>query len=56
VVSALALAYSVWAVIGAGWDAVFWGGVLLALGTPIYLVGAGRRAVLPDLGAEVGDA
>jgi APA family basic amino acid/polyamine antiporter len=55
-VSALAFAYSVWAVVGAGWDAVFWGGVLLALGTPIYLRSAGRRAAVADVRAEVGDA
>lgn len=53
VVSGLAFAYSVWAIVGAGWDAVFWGGVLLALGTPIYLAGAGRRAVAAELGGEV---
>lgn len=44
VVSALAFAYSAFAVVGAGWDAVLWGGVLLALGVPIYLQGAGERA------------
>lgn len=44
VVSAAAFAYSVWAVVGAGWDSVLWGGVLLALGVPIYLQGAGTRA------------
>ncbi|MHB1193565.1 MAG: amino acid permease [Longimicrobiales bacterium] len=42
--SALAFAYSVLAVVGAGWDPVLWGGVLLALGVPIYLQGAGGRA------------
>jgi APA family basic amino acid/polyamine antiporter len=42
VVSGLAVAYSVWAVVGAGWQAVFWGGVLLALGVPIYLLSARR--------------
>jgi APA family basic amino acid/polyamine antiporter len=39
VVSALALVYSLWAVVGAGWDAVFWGGVLFLLGFPVYLQG-----------------
>jgi len=43
VVSALAFVYSVGAVMGAGWDSVLWGGVLLALGVPIYLQGAGAR-------------
>ncbi len=56
VVSALALVYSVWAVVGAGWDAVFWGGVLLALGAPIYLQGAGRRAKVAEAGVGVADA
>lgn len=44
VVSALAFTYSGWAVVGAGRDAVLWGGVLLALGVPIYLQGRGARA------------
>lgn len=56
VISALAFAYSIWAIVGAGWDAVFWGGVLLALGVPIYLVGAGRRKALVEHGVEVTDA
>ena len=56
VVSALALVYSVWAVVGAGWDAVFWGGVLLALGVPIYLQGSGRRAEAVGGEGEVADA
>ena len=41
-VSAVAFLYSAWAVVGAGGAAVFWGGVLLALGVPVYL-GASRR-------------
>jgi len=41
-VSGLAVAYSVWAVVGAGWHAVFWGGVLLALGVPIHVLSARR--------------
>ncbi len=36
VVSVLAFAYSCLAVIGAGWDAVLWGIVLLAMGLPVY--------------------
>ncbi len=56
VVSALALAYSMWAIVGAGWDAVFWGGVLLALGTPIYLRSAGRRAATAGVEAGAADA
>ncbi len=43
-VPALAFAYSVWAVVGAGWDAVFWGLVLLLAGVPVYFgIAAGRR-------------
>jgi len=36
-VSVAAFLYSVVAVIGAGWSAALWGGVLLALGVPVYL-------------------
>lgn len=43
-VSVAAFAYSVGALVGAGWDSLFWGGVLLALGVPVYLQGAGARA------------
>jgi len=57
VVSALAFAYSVWAVVGAGWRAILWGGVLLAAGAPIYLLSAGRRAAIAAQGAgEPADA
>jgi APA family basic amino acid/polyamine antiporter len=42
-VSAAAFAYSAWAVVGAGSKSVLWGGVLLALGVPIYLHGKRRR-------------
>lgn len=54
-VSGVAFVYSVWAVIGAGWDAVLWGGVLMAMGIPIHLQGASRRAAVRRE-AEVGDA
>lgn len=57
VVSALAFAYSVWAVIGAGWDAVLWGCVLLAMGAPIYLQGRERRtAMAAERSSEPADA
>jgi len=57
VVSALAFAYSVWAVIGAGRDAILWGCVLLAMGAPIYLQGRGRRNdMAAERGAEPADA
>ncbi len=41
--SALAFAYSCWAVVGAGWSPVLWGCVLLAAGAPVYLLSR-RRA------------
>lgn len=55
-VSAVAFVYSVWAVVGAGFDAILWGGVLMAMGIPIYLQGAGRRAEAADRRAGVADA
>jgi APA family basic amino acid/polyamine antiporter len=39
-VTLLSLAYSVWAIVGSGADAVFWGCVLLLAGLPVY---AGMR-------------
>jgi basic amino acid/polyamine antiporter, APA family len=36
IVGILATAYSLWAIIGAGAEAVGWGAVLLALGVPLY--------------------
>lgn len=36
VVGVIATAYSLWAIIGAGADAVAWGAVLLCLGVPLY--------------------
>jgi APA family basic amino acid/polyamine antiporter len=42
VVAVLATAYSLWAIVGAGGEAVLWGAVLLAIGAPVYfLVRAG---------------
>jgi APA family basic amino acid/polyamine antiporter len=38
IVGVLATLYSLWAVVGAGVEAVAWGAVLLALGAPLYLV------------------
>jgi len=32
----LAFAYSLWAIVGAGRDAVFWGFLLLLAGVPVY--------------------
>lgn len=39
-VAVLAFAFSIWAIVGAGADTVFWGGVLLLAGVPVY---AGMR-------------
>jgi APA family basic amino acid/polyamine antiporter len=36
VVGIIATAYSLWAIIGAGGEAVLWGAVLLVLGIPLY--------------------
>jgi APA family basic amino acid/polyamine antiporter len=36
IVGVLATAYSLWAIVGAGADAVAWGAVLLCLGVPLY--------------------
>jgi len=44
VISAVAFVYSIWAIAGAGWDVVFWGAVLLAMGMPVYLSSESRRA------------
>jgi amino acid transporter len=47
IVGVLATLYSLWAIIGAGGDAVLWGGVLLALGAPLYfLVRDGRKVTI----------
>jgi len=47
IVGVLATLYSLWAIIGAGSDAVLWGGALLALGAPLYfLVRDGRKVTI----------
>jgi APA family basic amino acid/polyamine antiporter len=43
IVSAVAFVYSVWAIVGAGWNVVLWGAVLLAMGMPVYLWAASHR-------------
>jgi APA family basic amino acid/polyamine antiporter len=45
-VAVLAFAYTAWAVVGAGSDAIFWGLLLLAAGVPVY-AWASRRAARP---------
>ena len=56
VISAVAFVYSLWAVVGSGWDAVFWGAVLMVLGIPIYLLGSARRASMAADGADGAEA
>jgi APA family basic amino acid/polyamine antiporter len=43
----LALAYSLWALIGTGAEALLWGGVLLLLGLPVFLWQRYRPAARP---------
>ncbi len=38
IVGVIATAYSLWAIVGAGAEAVAWGAVLLALGAPLYFL------------------
>ena len=38
IVGVSATLFSLWAIVGAGLDAVLWGGVLLLLGTPLYFL------------------
>jgi APA family basic amino acid/polyamine antiporter len=50
-VAVLAFAYSCWAVVGAGWEAVGWGLVLMIMGLPVYRVAVNssrRRAALTE--------
>jgi APA family basic amino acid/polyamine antiporter len=37
-VGAVAFAYSLWAIVGAGRDAIYWGFVLLIVGLPVYVM------------------
>jgi len=43
IVGIMATAYSLWAIIGAGAEAVGWGAVLLCLGVPLYFCLHGAR-------------
>jgi APA family basic amino acid/polyamine antiporter len=36
-VALLALLYSLWAIVGSGGETIFWGGVLLLAGVPVYV-------------------
>jgi APA family basic amino acid/polyamine antiporter len=38
IIGVIATFYSLWAIVGAGRDAVAWGSVLLALGAPLYFL------------------
>ncbi|MDP9011346.1 MAG: amino acid permease [Pseudomonadota bacterium] len=44
-VGVIAASYSLWAVIGAGSDAVLWGSALLGLGAPVYFLVRDKAAV-----------
>jgi basic amino acid/polyamine antiporter, APA family len=43
VLGVLAVVFSVWAILGAGMEAVLWGAALLAAGIPVYLLMKYRR-------------
>ena len=43
-----AFAFSVWAIFGAGENAVFWGFILLLLGTPVYVFMKWKQTSTPD--------
>ncbi|MGA2187881.1 MAG: amino acid permease [Steroidobacteraceae bacterium] len=45
VIGVIATAYSLWAIVGAGREAVEWGAVLLLLGAPVYLLVRDKRTV-----------
>lgn len=45
VIAVLAFVYAMWAIIGSGRDAVFWGFLLVIAGIPIYVIMALRRGV-----------
>ncbi len=49
-VGVLATAYSLWAIVGAGGEAVLWGALLLAVGAPVYFMV--RAAAGPEAATE----
>jgi APA family basic amino acid/polyamine antiporter len=40
-----ALLYSMWAIVGLGWEAILWGVLLLAIGVPFYVEIKRRRKI-----------
>jgi APA family basic amino acid/polyamine antiporter len=50
--AALAFAYSLWAMAGAGADAVYWGFLLLMAGLPVYVLIARRVTPAPSAGGR----
>jgi APA family basic amino acid/polyamine antiporter len=45
IIGVIATSYSLWALVGAGAEAVLWGGVLLALGAPLFFLVRARQKV-----------
>jgi basic amino acid/polyamine antiporter, APA family len=45
IIGVIASAYSLWAIVGAGREAVLWGAVLLLLGAPVYFLVREKRTV-----------
>jgi APA family basic amino acid/polyamine antiporter len=45
IIGVIATSYSLWALVGAGAEAVLWGGVLLALGAPLFFLVRERQRV-----------
>jgi APA family basic amino acid/polyamine antiporter len=45
IIGVIATSYSLWALVGAGAEAVLWGGVLLALGAPLFFLVRERQQV-----------
>ncbi len=54
VIAALAFFYSIWATTGLGWEAIFWGFVLLATGVPVYLWLKWPRRTAEPIAPEAG--
>jgi len=54
VIAVLALAYSLWAIVGAGRDTVFWGLLLLLAGVPFYWLQVERGRIQQASGSPGG--